>query len=234
MRWKKFIKKYINTTATSTKTFFSHTRNMYIFDGECVHPICATLYSFKYYLLRSNGCLPIWNISSFIFDRKYNNIVNSFYVSKYIFIVWGMNSVCWAVYNRVYAKKDITLLLSFFASKKLYVTYSFFFLLYMVPRRGFEPPRDYSHTPLKRACLPISPPGHITLLLFLLNYRASTRRGGIIYYGAPDRSRTYNQWLRRPLLYPIELRVHMPKILALALYEKFMKLQIFFFLLSLL
>ena len=30
----------------------------------------------------------------------------------------------------------------------------------MVPRSGFEPPRDCSHYPLKVARLPVSPPGH--------------------------------------------------------------------------
>ena len=42
------------------------------------------------------------------------------------------------------------------------------------------------------------------------------------YYGAPSRSRTYNQRLRRPLLYPVELwmqRVSMP-IKADAVYGK--------------
>ncbi len=29
------------------------------------------------------------------------------------------------------------------------------------------------------------------------------------FYGTPARTRTWNHWLRRPLLYPIELRVHL-------------------------
>jgi hypothetical protein len=33
-------------------------------------------------------------------------------------------------------------------------------LLYMVPKRGLEPPRAKAHYPLKVACLPISPLRH--------------------------------------------------------------------------
>ena len=30
----------------------------------------------------------------------------------------------------------------------------------------------------------------------------------IVEYGAPDRNRTCNPWIRSPILYPIELRAH--------------------------
>ena len=32
-------------------------------------------------------------------------------------------------------------------------------LYQLVPRTGLEPAQPFGHTPLKRACLPISPPG---------------------------------------------------------------------------
>ena len=38
----------------------------------------------------------------------------------------------------------------------------------LVLRRGLEPPRDCSHTPLKRARLPVPPPEHIDISYIIL------------------------------------------------------------------
>jgi hypothetical protein len=37
--------------------------------------------------------------------------------------------------------------------------------------------------------------------------------------GTPDKIRTYDLWLRKPTLYPAELRVHTLSIIAITLYK---------------
>ncbi|EKD48371.1 MAG: hypothetical protein ACD_64C00345G0001, partial [uncultured bacterium] len=50
----------------------------------------------------------------------------------------------------------------------------------MVPKKGLEPPRDFSHSHLKAACLPISPLRHIIELCHRILKRNVPYLGNLI------------------------------------------------------
>ena len=59
-------------------------------------------------------------------------------------------------------------------------------MFFVVTEKGLEPSRDFSHYPLKVACLPIPPLGHFCC--------------------DPNRIRTCDPQIRNLLLYPTELQ----------------------------
>src|SRR6185436_9996186 len=67
----------------------------------------------------------------------------------------------------------------------------------MVPRRGLEPPWACAHTALNRACIPVSPPRHVSKRLYHSKSVSGMKNGG------PKETRTPDPFHAMEVLYQL-------------------------------
>jgi hypothetical protein len=75
-----------------------------------------------------------------------------------------------------------------------------------LPKGGLPP---LASPPMLRGILPPKPMRSWVLVLITDRLSVTGYRSSVILYGAPGGSRTHDLWLRRPTLYPAELRAHL-------------------------